>query len=77
MPQPHAKLKAIALLALERFVNKFSRTKRENILKNQKIDLSQGLKTEEYIELNKAVSDLNKFNTVNATPEKEEKTHKG
>ena len=77
MPQPHAKLKAIALLALERFVNKFSRTKRENILKNQKIDLSEGLKTEQYIELNKAVSDLNKFNTVNATPEKEEKTHKG
>jgi len=77
MPLPHAKLKAIALLALERFVNKFSRTKRDNILKNQKIDLSQGLKTEEYIELNKAVSDLNKFNTVNSTPEKEEKTHKG
>jgi len=76
MPLPHVKLKAIALLALERFVNKFSRTKRENILKNQKIDLSEGLKTEEYIELNKAVSDLNKFNTVNSTPEKEEKTHK-
>ena len=77
MPLPHAKLKVIALLALERFVNKFSKIKRENILKNQKIDLSEGLKTEEYIELNKAVSDLNKFNSVNSSPEKEEKIHKG
>ncbi len=76
MPLPHAKLKAIALLALERFVNKFFKIKRDKILNNQKIDLSEGLKTDEYIELNKAVSDLNKFITVNSTPEKKEKIHK-
>ena len=73
MALPHAKLKAIALLALERFVNKFSKIKRDKILKNQKIDMSNELKTEEYIDLNKAITDLNKFITVNSTPEKEEK----
>ena len=73
MPLPHARLKAIALLALERFVNKFTRIKKEKILSNQKIDLTEGLKTEEFVELTKAVSDLNKFITVNSTPEKEEK----
>lgn len=73
MPLTHARLKAAALLALERFVNKFTRIKREKILSNQKVDLTEGLKTEEFVELNKAVSDLNKFITVNSTPEKEEK----
>ena len=34
------------------------------------------LKLDEYVELNKAIAELNKFNAVNSTPEKEEKIHK-
>ena len=73
MSLPHVRLKSIALLALERFVSQFSQTKKDRILSNKMVDMSDELKTKEYFDLNKAVSDLNKFITVNHTPEKEEK----
>ena len=73
MPLQHAQLKATALMSLEKFVTAFTKNKKNKILTNQRIDMSEMLKMDEYIELNKAIADLNKFIAVNSTPKKEEK----
>ena len=76
MHQPHAQLKSTALLALEKFVELFTQENKNKILVNQRIDMSEMLKMDEYIKLNKALAALNKFIADNSTPKKEEKTHK-
>ena len=76
MSLQHAQLKANALITLENFVSAFTKNKKKKILSNQRIDMAEILKLDEYVELNKAIAELNKFNAVNTTPEKEEKIHK-
>ena len=76
MTLQHAQLKANALITLDNFVAAFIKNKKNKILNNQRIDMAAILKLDEYVELNKAVAELNKFNAVNSTPEKEEKIHK-
>ena len=76
MSLQHAQLKANALITLENFVTAFTKNKKNKILSNQRIDMTEILKLNEYVELNKAIAELNKFNAVNTTPEKEVKTHK-
>ena len=38
--------------------------------------MAEILKMDEYVELNKAIAELNKFNAVNTTPKKAEKIYK-
>ena len=76
MSLQHAQLKANALITLDNFVAAFIKNKKNKILSNQRIDMAAILKLDEYVELNKAIAELNKFNAVNTTPEQEENTNK-
>ena len=76
MSLQHASLKANALLTLDNFVAAFIKNKKNKILSNQRIDMAAILKLDEYVQLNKAIAELNKFNAVNTTPEQEENTNK-
>ena len=76
MSLQHAQLKANALLSLEKFVTALTNDKKNKILTNQRIDMSAMLKINEYVELNKAIADLNKFIAVNSSLEKEDKRYK-
>ena len=69
----HARLKAHALLSLDKFIAAFTSTKKHKILTNKRIDMTSMLKMDEYVELNNAIADLNKFIVINSTPEKLEK----
>ena len=70
MPQ-HAQLKADALINLEGFVKAFSKANREKILSNERIDLSEMLRIDEYAKFNQAIADLNKYLSVNSVSVKE------
>ena len=70
MMQEHAKLKSIALLNLETFLNAFCDAKKKRILCHEKIDISTMLKMEEYINFNQSIADLNKYLTDHSTPVK-------
>ena len=59
-------------MALEKFVTVFTKNKKQKIITNQRIDMSEMLKMDEYIAFNNAIAELNKFIAVNSTPEKEE-----
>ena len=72
----HAKLKATALLKLDSFVKAFTETNKQKILGNERIDMSEILKMDDYTEFNQAVADLNKYLTVTSTPKKAERIHK-
>ena len=76
MSLQHAQLKANALITLDNFVAAFIKNKKNKILSNQRIDMAAILKLDEYVQLNKAIAELNKFNAVNTTPEQEENTNK-
>ena len=76
MSLQHARLKANALLTLDNFVAAFIKNKKNKILSNQRIDMAAILKLDEYVQLNKAIAELNKFNAVKPTPKQEEKTNK-
>ena len=70
MPQ-HAQLKADALISLEDFLKAFSKANKEKILSNEKIDLSEMLRMDEYTKFNQAIADLNKYLSVNSVSVKE------
>ena len=72
MPQ-HAQLKADALINLEDFLKAFSKANREKILSNERIDMSEILKMDEYTKFNQAIADLNKYLSVNSVAFKEVK----
>lgn len=72
----HAKLKATALLKLDSFVKAFTKMNKQKILGNERIDMSEILKMDDYTEFYQAVADLNKYITVTSTPKKEERIHK-
>ena len=72
----HAKLKAIALLKLDSFVKAFTEMNKQKILGNERIDMSEILKMDDYTVFNQAVADLNKNLSITSTPKKEAKIHK-
>ena len=72
----HAKLKATALLKLDSFIKAFTEMNKQKILHNERIDMTEILKIDEYTAFNQSVADLNKYLSVTSTPKKEERIHR-